>query len=163
MKTAPEGLSLGRLRASACSRLPGNHSAGQGSRKPRRRIHGSGSLRRLASGHTSMVSRQPEPGQLYFPAYSAAWVRRRLQDDETPSRRPGAELTPGRCRDETWRRGPGAACRVLSRRLDLRDDHAAIAILATAWRAASAVTPAPREQAGSAGRIIVGRNTPYQG
>jgi hypothetical protein len=39
----PGGFPLGRLRASAYSRLPGNHSAGQGSRKPRRRIHVSGS------------------------------------------------------------------------------------------------------------------------
>jgi hypothetical protein len=36
-------------------------------------------------------------------------------------------------------------------------------ILAAARRAAPAVTPAPREQAGAAGRIIVGRNSSYQG
>jgi hypothetical protein len=62
----PEGLSPGRLRASACSRLPGSHSAGQGSRKPRRRIHVSGSLRRLARGHISMVSRWRKPGNRIF-------------------------------------------------------------------------------------------------
>jgi len=61
-ETAPEGLPLGRLRATACSRLPGNHSAGQDSRKPRRRIHVSGPLRRLARGHVSMVSRWRKPG-----------------------------------------------------------------------------------------------------
>jgi hypothetical protein len=66
METAPEGLSLGRLRATACSRLPGNHSAGQGSRKPRRRIHVSGPLRRLARGHVSMVSRWRKPGNCIF-------------------------------------------------------------------------------------------------
>ena len=58
IKTRPGGaFPLGRLRASACSRLPGNHCAGQGSQKPRRRIHVSGPLRRLARGHVSMVSR----------------------------------------------------------------------------------------------------------
>ena len=56
IKTAPRDFP-GRLRARACSRLPGNHSAGQGSRKPRRRICVSGSLRRLASGYASMVNR----------------------------------------------------------------------------------------------------------
>ena len=61
-ETAPEGFSLGRQRASACSRLPGNHSAGQGSRKPRCRIHVSGPLRRLTRGHVSMVSRWRKPG-----------------------------------------------------------------------------------------------------
>jgi hypothetical protein len=66
MKTAPRDFSLGRLPASACSRLPGNHSAGQGSRKPRRRIHVPGSLRCLAYRHVSMVSRHRETGQLYF-------------------------------------------------------------------------------------------------
>ena len=66
MKTAPEGLSPGRLRASACSRLPGNHSASQGSREPRRRIHVSGSLRRLARGHISMVNRCRKPGNCIF-------------------------------------------------------------------------------------------------
>ena len=58
--------SLGRLPVSACSRLPGDHSAGQGSRKPRRRIHVPGSLRCLAYRHVSMVSRHRETGQLYF-------------------------------------------------------------------------------------------------
>ena len=66
MKTAPRDFSLGRLPASACSRLPGNHSAGQGSRKPRRRIHVPGSLRCLAYRHVSMVSRHRDTGQLYF-------------------------------------------------------------------------------------------------
>src|SRR5207342_2313677 len=66
MKTAPEGLSPGRLRASSCSRLPGNHSAGQGSRKPRRRIHVSGSLRRLTRGHASMVNGCRKPGNCFF-------------------------------------------------------------------------------------------------
>ena len=55
-----------RLRATACSRLPGNHSVGQGSRKPRRRIHVSGPLRRLARGHVSMVSRWRKPGNRIF-------------------------------------------------------------------------------------------------
>jgi hypothetical protein len=66
-ETARRDFPLERLRASACSRLPANHSAGQGSRKPRRRIHVSGPLRRLARGHVSMVSRWRKPGQLYFP------------------------------------------------------------------------------------------------
>ena len=34
---------------------------------------------------------------------------------------------------------------------------------AAAWRGASAITWAPRERAGAVGRIIVGRNTRYQG
>jgi len=71
--------SLGRLPVSACSRLPGDHSAGQGSRKPRHRIHVSGSLRRLASGHASMVRRRPETGQLYFRRILRVTARRRLQ------------------------------------------------------------------------------------
>jgi hypothetical protein len=66
MKPPRRDFSLGRLRASACSRLPGNHSAGQGSRKPRCRIHVSGPLRRLARGHVSMVSRWRKPGNRIF-------------------------------------------------------------------------------------------------
>jgi len=37
------------------------------------------------------------------------------------------------------------------------------AILAAAWRVTSAVTSAPREQAGAAGRIIECHNTPHSG
>jgi hypothetical protein len=37
------------------------------------------------------------------------------------------------------------------------------AILAAAWRVTSAVTSAPREQAGAAGRIIECHNTPPAG
>ena len=65
-ETARRDFSLGRLRARACSRLPGNHSAGQGSRKPRCRIHVSGPLRRLTRGHISMVSRWRKPGNRIF-------------------------------------------------------------------------------------------------
>jgi hypothetical protein len=66
MKTAPRGL-FPRAAAGKCLfALPGNHSAGQGSRKPRRRIHVPGSLRCLAYRHVSMVSRHRETGQLYF-------------------------------------------------------------------------------------------------
>ena len=64
-ETALEELSLGWLRVTACSRLPGNHSVGQGSRKPRRRIHVSGPLRRLARGHVSMVSRRQKPAIVF--------------------------------------------------------------------------------------------------
>ena len=63
--------SLRRLRARACSRLPGNRSAGQGSRKPRCRIHVSEPLRGLARGHVSMVSRWRKPGNRIFPGHSA--------------------------------------------------------------------------------------------
>src|SRR5690349_17886762 len=73
-ETAPEGLSLGRLRAGACSRLPGHHSAGQGSRKPRCRIHVSGPLRRLTRGHISMISRWRKPGNRIFRGHSAMRV-----------------------------------------------------------------------------------------
>jgi hypothetical protein len=66
MKPPRRDFPLGRLRVTACSRLPGNHSAGQGSRKPRRRIHVSGPLRRLARGHVSMVSRCQKPGNCIF-------------------------------------------------------------------------------------------------
>ena len=62
----PAGLFPGAAAASACSRLPGNHSAGQGSRKPRRRIHVPGSLRCLAYRHVSMVSRHRERGNCIF-------------------------------------------------------------------------------------------------
>ena len=53
-----------------CSLLPGNHSPGQGSRKPRRRVHEPGSLRCLARGHVSMVSRRSE-GAIVFPVHPA--------------------------------------------------------------------------------------------
>jgi hypothetical protein len=69
---APEGFSLGRLRASACSRLPGNHSTGQGSRKPQRRIRASGPLRRPMRGHVSMVSRWRKPGNCISGAFRDA-------------------------------------------------------------------------------------------
>ena len=72
MRTAPEGLSPGAAAASACSRLPGNHSAGQGSRKPRRRIHVSGPLGRLAIGHLSMVRRCQKPGNCISGAFRDA-------------------------------------------------------------------------------------------
>jgi hypothetical protein len=67
----PVGISLGRLPASACSRLPGNHSPGQGSQKPRRRVHVPESLRRLACGHISRVGRPPRRGNRIFLARSA--------------------------------------------------------------------------------------------
>jgi hypothetical protein len=65
-ETAPVGNSPGRPPESACSLLPGNHSPGQGSRKPRRRVYVPGSLRRLARGHVSRVSRRSEAGNRIF-------------------------------------------------------------------------------------------------
>jgi hypothetical protein len=66
MKTAPGGFPLERQPASACSRLPGNHSPGQGGQKPRRRVHVPESLRRLARGHVSRVGRPQDGGNRIF-------------------------------------------------------------------------------------------------
>jgi len=58
----PVGTFPGAAAGTCCSLLPGNHSPGQGSRKPQRRVHVPGWLRRLARGHVSMVSRRSEGG-----------------------------------------------------------------------------------------------------
>jgi hypothetical protein len=112
-ETAPEGLSLGRLRATACSRLPGNHSAGQDSRKPRRRIHVSGPLRRLARGHVSMVSRWWKPGNCIFrgiPLCVPGPGRRRRERLLPLRHRPCRDLRCG-CRVHA----DGTQCRLLNR------------------------------------------------
>jgi hypothetical protein len=75
----PVGIFPGRLPASACSRLPGNHCPGQGSQKPRRRVHVPESLRRLARGHISRVGRPPRRGNRIFwriprPGARPGWV-----------------------------------------------------------------------------------------
>src|SRR6516162_4940044 len=105
MKTAPAGLSLGRLPASACTRLPGDHPAVQGSQKPRRRVHVTRSLRRLSYGHVSRVSLRPEAAIVFsgtFPAGPGPWKAGAtgLSWERVPEAlASGAAALPAHCRD----------------------------------------------------------------
>jgi hypothetical protein len=100
----PVGISLGRLPASACSCLPDNHSPGQGSQKPRRRVHVPESLRRLACGHIPRVGRPPRRGNRIFLARSAPGGSGPGWADV-----PLVRLEPGRCAIDPLGTGDGRA------------------------------------------------------
>ena len=100
----PEGLSLGRLPASASWRLHGNHSADQGSLKLRDRVHVPGSFRRLQCRHTSMVGRPPAAGNWIYRRMVNPGSKRHQDAARTPT--PGRPAPAARLRRRWWMRQP---------------------------------------------------------